>query len=134
MFLKGPSRKPIPLSQNQSSITDLDAIRSTSSENIDLRNDKVAPPRLHPFIIAAAVPFVNGAHQVLDLNAIEERGLQGGAALTLGSMKLSADQRMLACTIDLEGNDRFVLAVFELGDGRHLDEPGAATILREDAM
>lgn len=68
------------------------------------------------------------AHQVLDLNAIEERGLLGGAAITLGSMKLSADQRMLACTMDLEGNDRFVLAVFEL------DEPGAAVISREDVM
>ncbi|CAM9802640.1 unnamed protein product [Scytosiphon promiscuus] len=74
---------------------------------------------------------------VLDLNEIEEHGLNGrygksGGSIdtggegeegrygrtsapipspALGSMKLSSDQRMLACTIDADGSDRFVLAV-----------------------
>ena len=83
---------------------------------------------------------------MLDLNEIEEHGLGrnahiiGGDCLgstddigeqgryahpsapkqppELGVMKLSSDQRMLACTIDMDGSDRFVLAVFDLsGEG-----------------
>lgn len=113
--------------------------------------------------------------QVLDLNEIEEHGLRGERGFSrnvheegygnggdffegcptpsLGSMKLSPDQRMLACTIDLEGNDRFVLAVFDLEAGEATLGGGAvrggfgagagseiakgvakAAVLREDAM
>jgi len=112
---------------------------------------------------------------VLDLNDIEENGLRagsrsgadaihGGSAWklgeggdpeqapptpALGSMKLSPDQRMLACTIDVDGSDRFVLAVFELLEEKASGRKGggssssssseprqgpAVTVLREDAM
>lgn len=86
---------------------------------------------------------------MFDLNEIEERrGLRGPASAgddkrtegcptpTLGSMKLSSDQRMLACTIDTEGNDRFSLAVFDLEGrqgGKDLSS-ATATVLREDEM
>lgn len=73
----------------------------------------------------------------------EEEEELGTASPTpaLGSMKLSPDQRMLACTLDLDGSDRFVLAVFDLlgggrregGDGVKRQEPTVA-LLREDAM
>lgn len=82
----------------------------------------------------------------MDLGEIEDHGLQRREGIAqkldnaephpvpaLGSMKLSSDQRMLACTIDVEGNNRFVLAVFDLGFGKGGD--GAlVTVLREDAM
>lgn len=78
----------------------------------------------------------------------EEGGVEGFPSPSLGLMKLSPDQRMLACTIDLEGNDRFLLAVFDLGAGDDVQGgvvgagvgvgsgPGMvkATVLREDAM
>ena len=84
----------------------------------------------------------------------EGGGVEGLPSPSLGLMKLSPDQRMLACTIDLEGNDRFVLAVFDLGagDGGHGGAVGIgvgagagagagagpgmakAVVLREDAM
>ena len=110
--------------------------------------------------------------QVFDLNEVEERGLRSGGgghggggrsgsreerhqdleqeaatSPALGSMKLSSDQRMLACTIDLDGSDRFVLAVFDLlgggagetarargGGTPQQGGPPRATVLREDAM
>lgn len=110
--------------------------------------------------------------QVFDLNEVEERGLRSGSgghdgggrsgsreerhqdleqeaatSPALGSMKLSSDQRMLACTIDLDGSDRFVLAVFDLlgggagetarargGGTPQQGGPPRATVLREDAM
>ncbi len=121
------------------------------------------------------------APQVFDLNDIEENGLRadsrgsadgshGGSGWeggeggdpeqapptpALGSMKLSPDQRMLACTIDVDGSDRFMLAVFDLqdaevevsgGKGGHSNSSSssssssaprqgpAVTVLREDAM
>lgn len=108
------------------------------------------------------------APQVFDLNEVEERGLGdigrgdsrdeesipsygggeeedelGTATPTpaLGSMKLSPDQRMLACTLEMDGSDRFVLAVFDLlGGGRREDGEGGkrqgptVALLREDAM
>lgn len=104
------------------------------------------------------------APQVFDLNEIEEHGLRTGgggddegdgqgealgqAAPTpaLGLMKLSSDQRMLACTIDVDGSDRFVLAVFDLlGGGRGAQgrgsgsapqqgPPTGVSVLTEDAM
>ncbi|CAM9320550.1 unnamed protein product [Ectocarpus sp. 6 AP-2014] len=67
----------------------------------------------------------------------------GAASSTpaLGAMKLSPDQRMLACTLDMDGSDRFVLAVFDLlGGGRREDGDGGkrqgptVALLREDAM
>lgn len=116
---------------------------------------------------------------MFDLNEIEQHGLRAGdggesgreeqqhqdpeeeeileqAAPTpaLGSMKLSSDQRMLACAIDVDGSDRFVLAVFDLlgggaaggetararrggstqEQGQEQGTPTAVTVLREDAM
>lgn len=108
---------------------------------------------------------------MLDLNEIEEHGLGsnaniiGGGGLgstddvgeqggyshpqapnqppALGLMKLSPDQRMLACTIDVDGSDRFVLAVFDLsGDGGTPGGGGGCnrrrgpkvSVLREDTM
>lgn len=106
--------------------------------------------------------------KVLDLNEIEEHGILGGVggnsdnfgygvvteeddieqcppAPALGCMKLSPDQRMLACTIDAKGNDRFMLALFDLsgggsgGGGSGSDalgrsSTGTAITLRDDAM
>lgn len=88
---------------------------------------------------------------MFDLNEIEERrGLRGPASINrgngdaetegrpptpaLGSMKISSDQRMLACTIDVEGNDRFALAVFDLGGGGEDRCSATAMVLREDGM
>lgn len=114
---------------------------------------------------------------MFDLNEIEEHGLRAGCGgpnggggssggrreqqaqtdeesleqadttPALGSMKLSSDQRMLACTIDLDGSDRFVLAVFDLigGAGEAVAQargsgsprqgpPTLMTVLREDTM
>lgn len=59
---------------------------------------------------------------MLDLNEVEEWAARGGGnegrgprpPPRLGSMKLSRDQRMLACTIDLEGDDEFTLLVVDL--------------------
>lgn len=91
---------------------------------------------------------------MLDLNEIEAHGLYvdmdvagGGRSAgpkkdgeeqqrvppRLGSMKLSSDQKMVACTIDMEGTDRFLLAVFYLGGGEG-DEGGARSrlVLRDD--
>ncbi|CAN0438874.1 unnamed protein product, partial [Ectocarpus sp. 8 AP-2014] len=73
----------------------------------------------------------------------EEEEELGTASPTpaLGAMKLSPDQRMLACTLDMDGSDRFVLAVFDLlGGGRREDGDGGkrqgptVALLREDAM
>lgn len=102
--------------------------------------------------------------QVFDLNEIEEHGLRTGSGghggdhggdgakgdpdhvpptPALGSMKLSPDQRMLACTIGVDGSDRFVLAVFDLlgglgGEGRsgsgNAHQGPTAAVLSEDAM
>ncbi|CAN0008226.1 unnamed protein product [Ectocarpus fasciculatus] len=73
----------------------------------------------------------------------EEEDEIGTASPTpaLGCMKLSPDQRMLACTLDMDGSDRFVLVVFDLlGGGRKEDGDGGkrqgptVVLLREDAM
>lgn len=61
----------------------------------------------------------------------EEGHVQPPPTPALGSMKLSPDQRMLACTVDVEGNDQFMLAVFHLGAG---GGKRRVTVLREDAM
>ncbi|CAM9946155.1 unnamed protein product [Ectocarpus sp. 12 AP-2014] len=73
-----------------------------------------------------------------------EEGEEFGTASptpAVGSMKLSPDQRMVACTLDMDGSDRFVLAVFDLlGGGKREDSDGGkrqgptVALLREDAM
>ena len=64
-----------------------------------------------------------------DWEGEEEGGGEGGLehappAPALGSMKLSPDQRMLACTIDVDGSDRFVLAVFDLLESERMTGGG----------
>lgn len=118
---------------------------------------------LHPLSGSLFLP--TPVLQVLDLNEIEEHVLgsnhsgEGGGLgdigeeaeedypkppPALGSMKLSSDQRMLACTIDMDGSDRFVLAVFDLmgAEGEHSGGGGGGkrqqgptvSVLRDDAM
>lgn len=94
--------------------------------------------------------------QILDLSDIELHGLMGADAgddivesslhknsgegqqqripPRMGSMKLSSDQRLVACTMDIEGTDRFTLAIFYVGDGEVLEERAPLVpVLRDDS-